>query len=187
MPFFQIFELMFTKLTEVKTDFAERLLFSLKRRIIERRHKVISTLLAYLEKPNFLNTTRGKHLEYANKDEIANEAARIFVRLYGTNVEESQVDDDPDDPDSVTETEEVEAVPPKRTDSDDFKDVVKDDKPAPQVSGSVTITPLEIIQRAMSEYEISGERPSSLEKVNCWQRKSQRDSQREFQQTEWRR
>ena len=158
---FQIFELMFKKLTKLNTEFAGRLLFALKCRILERRHKIVSTLLAYLEDPNFLETTEGKELAYADHGEIANEAARILVRLFPTPVNEARDEEDPDDPELVVvET----AAPPVRSDSDDFKDVAYKHEPtAPQCVRSTT--PLEVIERAMSEYETSGERPTSLQKV----------------------
>ena len=162
---------MIKKLTKLESEFAGKLLYSLKYRIIERRQQVLSTCLAYLEDPLFLESTQGKYLSYASRDEIAETLERLLVRLFPDTpdppVDNVDLNDDPDEPEVIYEPEEIdEAPPPKRArsnESDDLEEFVNK-KPEPQPAKGKS--PLEIIESAMSEYETSGERPSSLEKVN---------------------
>ena len=136
---------------------------------------ILSTLLAYLEDPAFLNATEGKHLDYASRDEIQKKATELLVRLFQDSpppMEDNQDnDDDPDEPELIDDIPEpvqdtTESVddpsPPKRSDSDDFKDCLN---PTPEPKPTKAASPLEIIQEDMSSYERDGERPKSLQKV----------------------
>ena len=89
---------MIPKLEKLDSELGNKLLFALKYRIIERRHQVISTAIAYLEDPNFLNKTTTLHLAYADRSEIAHVLTRLLIRLFPAPVEEEEIiTEDPDD------------------------------------------------------------------------------------------
>ena len=159
---------MISKLTALDSEFAKKLLFALKCRIIERRQKVAGTLLAYLEDPRFIDSTSSLHLDYANRDEIAKKATDLFIRLFPPPVTETDcTESDPDEPEMV-EVETIEsATPPKKSDSGewrDFEDCLKPKMPVPRAAKSVL--PADVIKQGMESFEIDGERPSSLEKAS---------------------
>ena len=54
--------------------------------------------MAYLEDPNFLKSTTGKKLNYANRNDIARKGERLSVRLFPNPVVPNETEDDPDEP-----------------------------------------------------------------------------------------
>ena len=91
---------MIQRLEKLTSEFAKKLLFSVKCRIIDRRLPVISTLQAYLENPNFLDTLKDEKLQYADREEMAEAAARLITRLFPPAVE-CENEEDPDEPEEI--------------------------------------------------------------------------------------
>ena len=89
----KMFELMLAKLRPLKTPLGKSLAFEVEYRIKERRNKGISTLLAYLDDPNFLNTLKNPILDYSSKAEIEKVAQGLLSRLY------------PSEQDAITQTQ----------------------------------------------------------------------------------
>ena len=154
---------MIERLNQLESEFAKKLLFALKCRIIERWQITVATLLAYLENPAFLNTTESLNLAYASRDEIAIKASELYTRLFpavSPPVPEND-SDDPDEPQLV----EVEPMPPQRSFSDELNDCVDEPTPAPVLQTAISATPLDDIKEDMSSFERNGQRPLSLQKV----------------------
>ena len=159
------------------SDFAKKLLFALKCRIIERRQTVHATLLAYLEDPSFLDNTADKEFVYSSHDEIAKAARELLIRIFPLAppavevVEEELGQDDPDEPELV----EVEPPSAKKRRSEEFKAIankaielkanLKQPRAEPKVVKSVSSSSLDDILKDMAQFEKYGERPSSLQKV----------------------
>ena len=153
---------MLGRLGKLESEFAQKLLFAIKCRIIDRRQKTVSTLIAYLENPSFLDSVTGLQLAYSDHDEIAKKAADLYMSHFPIVPCPESQEDDPDEPELIYD----EAPPPKRNRSDSSEDLdhFLEKKPLPHVSRSDT--PLEVIKNAMSEFESSAERPATLQKVN---------------------
>ena len=162
---------MIERLENLDSEISKKLLFAIKYRIIERRQKVVATLIAYLEDPNFLNTTSGKHLDYSTHDEIAKKAKELFLRHFPP-LAPPVVEDDPDEPEPIDPVELdpiIQPPPPKRSCSDcsdDLNECLEKGKPKPLPPKSTTS--IDDIKEDMSSFERSGERPTSLEKVFGW-------------------
>ena len=157
---------MIKRLEKQTSEFAGELLFNLKYRIIERRQIVLSTSLAYLENPAFLNTTSSLNLTYADREDIAKKLTELSTRLFPAPppppVAEDDSQNNPDEPELIEE-----AQPPQRIDSNESEELntyLNETRPVIQVSK--TASTLDIIQEAMSLFETNGERPKPLEKVN---------------------
>ena len=73
---------MLKDLRDLETPIARKLFTSVKNRIEERRQYGLSTLLAYLTKPKFLDTTHLKILHYATREEIVRLARILYDRLF---------------------------------------------------------------------------------------------------------
>ena len=162
---------MIERLKQLESEFAKKLLFALKCRIIERRQITVATLLAYLENPAFLSTTESLNLTYASRDEIAIKASELYIRLFpavAPLVPENDSEDDPDEPQLV----EVEPIPPQRSFSDELNDCVDEPTPAPVLQTAISATPLDDIKEDMSSFERNGQRPLSLQKVASQLKKS---------------
>ena len=158
---------MIEKLQELESEFAKKLLYSVKKRIIERRQITVATLLAYLENPAFLNTTGSLNLTYSSRDEIAEEILELDTRLYpstptsaagndsraNANTDEQEIVDDPM------------PMPPKRSFSDELNDCVDEPTPAPLVQTSFSNTPLDDIKDDMASFEKNGRRSPILQRV----------------------
>lgn len=166
---------MFTKLEKLTSEFAKKLLFSLKYRIIERRRQVTSTLMAYLECPRFLKNTSGKYLAYSDRDEIAREATNLLIRLFPVQEPETVAheDENVDEPEIVEEKTvssasesdaDSEASASNKSDSDDFTDVLEP-KPEAPIARSGTAIDIDTIKEHMDAYEKSGEKSALLQKV----------------------
>ena len=131
----------------------------------------MATLIAYLEDPGFLDTTSGKNFTYATHDEIAYKAKQLLIRHFPThttpNDNERDEQDDPDEPEIIEPEELPEgAPPPKRSRSNELKDHLIKTAPKLHPLPSKSSSPLDVIKEAMSQFETSGERPSSLQKVS---------------------
>ena len=157
--------------TEAESDFgaefAENLLAALENRIIERRNHKLSTLLAYLQDVTFLDATADLHLTYASRKEMADEARKVYARLYP----EPESKGDTDNPTEVNpdEPEVIGPTPPKRSRSrgQDLRGHLKDNKNKRAERGALmSSTPLFKIQKAMGTYEATGKRPEILQQVS---------------------
>ena len=151
-------------LLKLESEFARKLLDSVKNRIIDRRNMKTSTLMAYLQDPRFLDTTESLHMTYATHEEIAGEARDLLKRLY------------PEEPANQGPTTEKETVvesaqPPKRQGSENaYKRSMCDrlsENKAKRSQGKalISVTALLKIKKDMDSYEASGKRPDSLQKV----------------------
>ena len=89
----RIFEYLLRELRKLNTEVGMRLCNEVEYRIFERRLKIPATLLAYLEKPMFLQRMSVRHpplLAYATKCEIQMEARDILVRLFQAETSDGQ-------------------------------------------------------------------------------------------------
>ena len=77
---------MLKDLRDLQTPIATKLYNSVKTRIEERRNYGMSTLLAYLSKPKFLETTHEKILHYATRGELVRLARILYDRLFQNHV-----------------------------------------------------------------------------------------------------
>ena len=160
-----IFEKMIGELSKLDCPFARRLNGAVQTRIEERRLSVLSTLMAFLENPSFLSSTRGLHLTYADKNEIAKAAKDLLIDLKlegkGKEPEDTEVEDPEDNP------SEPASIPPQRSYSEELRDDLAERESAtivrPQSTG--TTTTLTSIKKDIKKYEGTGDRPKSLEKV----------------------
>ena len=79
----------------------------------------LSTLLAYLEDPNFFKTTQDSVLHYASRNDMPKVARDLYLRLFSDNVQGPQTMDHPeDDPVEVLEG----PTPPKRSFSEEHRE-----------------------------------------------------------------
>ena len=85
-------EFAFTKLESLESPIAKRLKENMFARVVGRRQKTFSTLLAYLENPKFLES-RGNHLSYATKTQIQRAAEGLYIRLFEEDDEEQGIPD----------------------------------------------------------------------------------------------
>ena len=185
---FQIFELMIGDLRKLESLFAVRLLGCVEERIAERRLKVASTLLAYLEDPSFLGQD-DLILEYASKYQITNLARDIYFRHYhipkpaaaetggegpSTNQErQNSPQENPDEPAVMpSPSKRSRPAPPKKTRSNEWRQKIKDKRAKsaekPKHSDHTSATLLTSIKNDMKEYERGGERPEKLNQVTSF-------------------
>ena len=156
-------------LTNQTSEFASRVLASLRERIEERRNVELSTLLAYLQDATFLDSTHDLHLSYATRDEVANEAKEIAIRLFPPTSEDKEYtpqaeNHSPSDPDEP-EPEEG-PTPPKRSCSNELRRHHKENKAKRAKRGAAkSATPLFKIMKDMESYEATGKRPPMLQKI----------------------
>ena len=68
---------MLGRLGKLESEFAQKLLFAIKCRIIDRRQKTVSTLIAYLENPSFLDSVTGLQLAYSDHEEIVKKGFHV--------------------------------------------------------------------------------------------------------------
>ena len=172
---------MFVRLSKLNSEFAQKLVFEVKCQIIDRRQTIVSTSLAYLEDPAFLHSVADRQLAYSDREEIAKKIADLHVRLFPTtSCTESQDEEDPDEvqqiyPDEGEGLSQIESAttrndgepPPKRNRSDSSSSEDLDDylEKKPPLHVETTTDPLDVIKNAMAEFESSGERPATLQKV----------------------
>ena len=168
MTLFQIFELMISDLRKLDSSFAVRLLAQVEERIDERRLKVASTLLAYLEDPTFLEQD-DLILPYATKSQLTSLARDIYFRHHHVPkpvVEETERQDTPEEnPDEP----EVVPTPPKKSRSNEWRQKIQDKRAKigqHRHSDHTSGTLLTAIKNEIKEYEHSGKRPEKLHQVN---------------------
>ena len=77
----QIFEFAFIQLDQLTSEISTDLRMSMYRRIEERRLEDVTTLLAYLKNPRFLNNKPSK-LSYSTKAGITEMAISVYTRLF---------------------------------------------------------------------------------------------------------
>ena len=169
---FQIFELMIADLRKLDSSFAVRLLAQVEERIDERRLKVASTLLAYLEDPTFLEQVDDLILQYSSKSLITSLARDIYFRLYHVpkpaedetgGERQNPPEEDPDEPDVVP-------TPPKKSRSNEWRQKIKDKRAKigtqNRHSDHTSGTLLTAIKNEIKEYEHGGKRPEKLHQVH---------------------
>ena len=165
-----------------KSAFALRLLYRIEDRIDERRLKVASTLLAYLEFPNFLDQD-DLHLSYAGKFEMAKLARDIYLRLFHvpkpseetgtTENDEQEPVENPDEP--------VAPTPPKRSRSNEQRERLANRRAKYQAqedtfSRHTSATLLTSIKNEMKDYEVMKKRPEKLDQVPLERNKNRKIS-----------
>ena len=162
----RIFEYILKELRLLDSRIAERLEAAVHERIIERRQKEASTLLAYLKDPTFLTrVSKGKLiLDYANKTTIRTLAKDLYMRLFPT---ENQPQGD-----NITE-DVVSPPPPKKSRSNDIEFMLEQDEQDQQKSVDnraskakhTSASILDAIKSDMKQFEARGERSTMLTKV----------------------
>ena len=143
-------------------------------RIEERRLKAPATLMAYLENRSFLNSTESRHLEYSDKDEMAETAFDLIKELKleeesyhqqeEVQVEEVEEEDHPEDC-QCGEDDPFEPPPPKRNPYKLMSKSLEQRKKESHISSRPTGVTMESLHDDMSQYERTGIRSTSLEKV----------------------
>ena len=156
---------MIKELQALNSDFAKELTTSVKDRIDERRQPKLSTLLAYLNDPHFLDASKswGRVLSYANKTAITTLAKEIYMRLFHEEQDEASNEGPQDSQEPVDSTG---PTPPKRTRSQELRDHKSKKPDGTTISFTTSSTRvLNAIKTDMKSFEFTGTRPRMLEQV----------------------
>ena len=166
-----MFEKLIGKLSTIDSPFAMRLNGAVQTRIEERRLTILSTLMAFLENPSFLDSTRNLHLQYADRNELIKSAKELLIDLKLDKDEEPEQNENIGGQEmehSETETEPMEptAIPPVRSFSDELNDsLAQREAEQYNVGAQESTVTLASIRRDFKKYEGTGIRPKTLEKV----------------------
>ena len=152
---------MLKELSALDSTIAARLLTSLEFRINERRQIGLATLLAYLKKPKFLETTDKLRLPYANKEQITRLAKILYDRLFQNTFPEEKEAQNDNPSTSTSRSPPVKRSKRKQQELRDYVESEEDEQNAPLTS----FTLRGAIEDAMKLYEGSKERPEMLNKV----------------------
>ena len=127
----------------------------------------LSTLLAYLEDPNFFKTIQDSVLDYAARNDMPKIARDLYLRLFSGTAEGSQTVDHPED--DPVEVQVEGPTPPKRTFSEEHRERRAKKKQASKTPDGIeslsSSNLLQEIKRNMTSFEKSGQRNDLLEKV----------------------
>ena len=156
---------MIKELSQLDSPFARRLNGAVQERIEQRRLPILSTLMAYLENPNFLHGTKNLHLKYAGKNDITKAIRDLIIDL--------KFDQEPEsDHDAATEQDPDDMPPPpkRKRPNQSFAQKLADRlaKRNAEINAEDeddSGISLNSIRKAMKKYEVSGKRPKLLEKV----------------------
>ena len=163
---------MLRELRKLTSEFGKTLTESVENRIESRRQMKLSTLLAYLINPSFLDGSNsfGRQLPYASKYAITKLATDLYIRLF---VEEAQPSQDQShqqensNADQSQTESETGPPPPKKSRSNELRDFKATDlqhsTPRSYTSSSASIK--RDIEYEMKSLEKFGRRQEKLEKV----------------------
>ena len=164
---------------KLDSGFGIALTASVEDRIKQRRQVKLSTLIAYLEDPKFLDVgmTFDRVLPYSSKTTITTLTKDVYIRMFydhegpadqnvpgensdGPSTEQSQ---------TVSETE-PQPQPPQRRKSQDLRDYKAAKKKRPNsIADSFTTSSTRVkkaIENEMKTFELTGKRPEMLEKAS---------------------
>lgn len=128
---------------------------------------MLSTLMAFLEDKDFLESTEHLHFEYSDWNEIAKAAKELFLELKLQDCR--QEDEVPGQNEDLSDDNANDGpTPSKRNFSQELRKRLADKKKMVDAPGSappITSVTLTSIKRDMKQFEGTGRRPRSLEKI----------------------
>ena len=160
-----IFEFMIGRLSTLNSPFANRLNGAIQTRIEQRRLNTLSTLMAFLENPNFLDSIKNLHLQYGSRNDMIQAAKELLIDLKLDQDEESEQVDSQDKEHPETEPMETVPTPPERSFSDELDDHLDKRDAQCNLGAQESSITLASIRKDFKKYEGTGSRPKTLEKV----------------------